>query len=153
MRTQASALTPSRGRWWFRRSGYKPAVGYIYPFAGILLALVTMVSPLSQFLLWLSPFFAKGSNAEWVMLAFHLAFPTILLAILWRGRNEAQPFVKDDLPVFAVPVLFHLLDIAFAFAGGFTAVLPLVVASSLIHIGLLGLIFFGTAQQRVLAPT
>ncbi len=78
------------GRAWFRRSGYKPVVGYVYPFIAILLALLTMVSPLSQFLLWLAPFFTKGSNAEWVMLAFHLIFPIILLAVFWRGRMKAR---------------------------------------------------------------
>jgi len=136
------------GRGWFRRSGYKPIVGYIYPFAGILLALITMVSPLSQFLLWLAPLSAKGSNSEWVMLAFHLAFPTVLLAILWRGRMKSSLTLKDDLPVLAVPALFHLLDILFAVAGGFTVVLPLIVFSSLVHITLLGLIFFRSAKSQ-----
>jgi hypothetical protein len=48
------------GRWWFRRSGYKPLVGYVYPLLATLLALLTLISPLSQFLLWLGPFFTKG---------------------------------------------------------------------------------------------
>jgi hypothetical protein len=136
------------GRWWFRRSGYRLIVGYIYPFAGILLALITMVSPLSQFLLWLAPFFAKGSNAEWVMLAFHLAFPTALLAILWGGRMKSALTLKDDLPVFTVPALFHLFDIMFAIVGGFAAVLPLIVFSSLVHIILLGLIYFRSIKLQ-----
>jgi hypothetical protein len=49
------------GRWWFRRVDYKPAVGYLYPFAALVLAMITMVTPLPSFLLWLQPFFAKGA--------------------------------------------------------------------------------------------
>jgi hypothetical protein len=126
------------GRWWFRRSGYKPVVGYIYPFLATLLALLTMISPLSQFLLWLGPFFTKGSNAEWVMLAFHLIFPTVLLAVFWRSRMKSPITLKDDLPVFAVVVLFHLSDILFTIAGGFDTILWLVVLVSLVHFLLLG---------------
>ncbi len=41
------------GRWWFKRSGHRTVVGYVYPFLAILLALVTLITPLSRFLLWL----------------------------------------------------------------------------------------------------
>jgi hypothetical protein len=126
------------GRMWFRRSGYKPAVGYVYPFLAILAALLTMVSPLSQVLLWLAPFFAKGSSAEWFMLAFHLVVPTVLLAVFWRGRMKSRLTLKDDLPVFAVTVLFHLADILFAVSAGFYEVLGLVLLASGIHVALLG---------------
>jgi hypothetical protein len=129
------------GRRWFRRSGYKPAIGYLYPFLAMLLSMITMVTPLSSFLLWLQPFFAKGSQVEWIMLAFHLAFPTLLLLFVWRGRMKAPLSLAGDLPVFAVAVVFHLLDIAGALAGGFSEVLPLVLASSVIHIALLGLVY------------
>jgi hypothetical protein len=125
------------GRWWFRRSGYKPAVGYAYPFIAILLALVTMVSPLSQFLLWLAPFSAKGSSAEWIMLAFHLIFPTVLLLVFWRGRMRTQINLKDDLPIFAVLVGFHLSDVLFTLVNRFTSILWLVLAASLIHCALM----------------
>ncbi len=129
------------GRWWFRRSGYKPIVGHVYPFAAILLALITMVSPLSQFLLWLGPLFAKGSNAEWVMLAFHLVFPTILLAVIWRGRMKNPLSLKSDFPVFAAPVVFHLADILFTISAGYYDILWLVLLSSFVHFGLLGIIY------------
>ncbi len=130
------------GRWWFRRSGYKPAIGYLYPFVALTLAMITMVTPLSSFLLWLQPFFAKGSQAEWIMLAFHLAFPSLLLLFVWRGRMKAPLSLAGDLPIFAVVVVFHLMDIGGALAGGFSEVLPLVVASSVIHIAWLGLVYF-----------
>ena len=99
-----------------------------------------MVSPLSQFLLWLAPFFTKGSSAEWAMLAFHLVFPTVLLAVFWRGRMKSPITLKSDLPIFAVIILFHISDILFTIAGGFSAILWLVLLVSLVHFVLLGLI-------------
>jgi len=128
------------GRWWFKRSGYRPVVGYIYPFLAIFLALLILVSPLSPFLLWLAPFFTKGSNGEWIMLAFHILFPTILLAVFWRGRMKHRLTFKGDLPIFAVVGLFHASDILFTLAGGYHEVLWLIVLASLIHLGLFGLI-------------
>ena len=130
------------GRWWFKRSGFKPVVGYIYPFLATLLALLTMVSPLSQFLLWLGPFFAKGSSAEWAMLTFHLVFPAILLAVFWKGRMKSPLTLKDDWPILAVGLLFHLSDILFTIAGGFNSILWLVLLASLAHFTLLAMIFF-----------
>jgi hypothetical protein len=130
------------GRSWFKRSGYKPAIGYVYPFVALLLALIAMVSPLSQFLLWLAPFGTKGSNAEWIMLAFHLIFPIILLAVFWRGRMKASIGLKGDIAVYAVFVLFPLSNILFAVAGGFSEVLWLVLLSSLVLAGLLGAIYY-----------
>lgn len=138
------------GRWWFKRSGYKPAVGYVYPFIAILMALLTMVSPLSPFLLWLAPFFAKGSHAEWVMLAFHLLFPSFLLAIFWRVRMKSPLTLKGDFPIFAVVVLFHLSDILFTIAGGFRDVLWLILLASVVHFALLGLIYFSSKKVKML---
>lgn len=141
------------GRWWFRRSGYKPVIGYIYPFIAIVLALLTLISPLSQFLLWLAPFGTKGSPFEWVMLGFHLIFPMVLLAVFWRGRMKQPITLKNDFPVYAVPILFHLSDILFTIAGGFYEVLWLVLLASTLHLVLLGLIYtssrgMGTAPAQ-----
>ncbi len=138
------------GRWWYRRSGYKPVIGYVYPFLMIFLALLAMISPISQFLLWLAPFFSKGSNAEWVMLGFHLIFPTLLLFIFWRGRMKYPVTLKEDLPVFAVIGGFHLADILFTLAGGYTEVLWLVIVASVVHWALLGWIYF--AGRKIKAP-
>jgi hypothetical protein len=136
------------GRWWFRKSDYKPVVGYVYPFIAILMALLTMVSPLSQLLLWLAPFFTKGSNAEWIMLAFHLVFPVVLLAIFWRGRMKYPITLKGDLPAFAVIGLFHLCDILFTLAGGFHEILWLILLVSFIHFALLGLICYAGMKAK-----
>jgi len=141
------------GRRWFRRSGYKPVVGYLYPFIALILAMITMVTPLSSFLLWLQPFFSKGSRAEWIMLAFHLAFPCLLLLLFWRGRMKSPLSLTGDLPIFAVIVVFHLTDIVGALAGGFSEVLPLVVASSVAHIALLGLVYYLGRRVRTETQT
>jgi hypothetical protein len=138
------------GRWWYRRSGYKPVVGYVYPFLMNFLALLVMVSPLSQFLLWLGPFFAKGSNSEWIMLGFHLLFPIILLAIIWRGRMRYPITIKEDLAAFAVIGFFHLSDIIFTLVGGYGQIFWLIVLVSVIHWGILGLIY--AAGRKANAP-
>ena len=78
------------GRWWYKKSGYRTLVGCIYPFIAMITALLLMISPISQFLLWLEPFFEKGQSIEWVMLAFHLSVPTALLILLWRGRMNTR---------------------------------------------------------------
>jgi len=138
------------GRWWFKRSGYKPVVGYVYPFLMIFLALLVMVSPLSQFLLWLAPFYTKGSNGEWIMLGFHLIFPIALLAVFWRGRMKYPVTLKEDLPAFAVIGLFHLSDILFTIAGGYTDILWLILLASAIHWVLLGWVY--AAGRKVKMP-
>lgn len=138
------------GRWWFKRSGCKPLVGYVYPLAVFVLALATMVSPLSQVLLWLAPFFSKGSNAEWVMLGFHLAFPTALLIVLWKGKIKYPLTFQGDLPIWVVTVLFHLADILGAIVGGYSEVIWLVVLSSLAHVALLVLVYL--VSQKMTRP-
>jgi hypothetical protein len=141
------------GRWWFKRSGYKPLVGLLYPFLAFILALITMALPTSSFLLWLAPFGVKGSNSEWVMLAFHLIFPTVLLIFFWRGRMKSRLTFKNDVPVFAVIVLFHLADILFAIAGGFYDVLWLVLLVSAVHVALLGLIVYRSTKVESTGQT
>jgi len=129
------------GRWWYRKSGYKQVVGFIYPFLSMLAALLLMVSPISRFLLWLGPIFEKASQAEWVMLAFHLVFPIILLIFLWRGKMKAS-YTRKDLPIFLIPVVLHLYDIIFSVVGGFTEILWIVILASVIHTALLALFYF-----------
>ena len=136
------------GRWWFKRSGYKPLVGYVYPFLAFILAMASVASPLASFLLWLAPFGAKGTNAEWIMLAFHLIFPTLLLIFFWHRRSKFIVAFKNDFPVFAVIVLFHLANILFAIAGGFYDVLWLVLLVSAVHITLLGLIVYRSTKSK-----
>jgi hypothetical protein len=137
------------GRWWYKRSGYKPVVGYVYPFLYIFLALLAMVSPLSQFLLWLAPFFTKGSNGEWIMLSFHLLLPIVLLLVFWHGRMKYPVTLKEDLPVFAVIGLFHLSDILFTVAGGYNEILWLILLASVVHWMLLGWICAARKKVKI----
>jgi hypothetical protein len=124
------------GRWFYKKSGYRPLVGSIYPFITMFTALLLMISPISRLLLWLEPFFEKGQPIEWVMLAFHLIIPTALLIFLWRGRMNNR-FTRLDLPIFIVPIALHLLDIVFTILGGFTEILWIVLLASAIQSGLL----------------
>lgn len=124
------------GRRWYEKSGYRPLVGYTYPFIAMFVSLLLMISPLSRFLLWLGPFFEKGQPIEWVMLAFHLAVPTALLVFLWRGKMTGR-FTLADLPIFIVPIVLHASDILFTVIGGFTEILWLVLLASAMQTGLL----------------
>lgn len=129
------------GRWWYRKSGFRPLVGYTYPFIAMFAALLLMISPLSQLLLWLGPLFQKGQPVEWAMLAFHLLLPAALLVFLWRGKMTTR-FSMDDLPIFIVPTVLHLSDIVFTIAGGFTEILWIVVLASAIQTALLAFAWF-----------
>jgi hypothetical protein len=117
------------GRWWYAKSGSRPWVGYVYPFIAMFAALLMMISPISQLLLWLGPLYQKGQAVEWAMLAVHLLLPAALLTFLWRGRMTAR-FTLDDLPVFVFPTVLHLIDIIFTLLGGFTDILWLVLLAS-----------------------
>jgi len=130
------------GRYWFRRSGWRPLVGWIYPVLTMLAALALLVSPVSQFLLWCAPFFRKGSAVEWVMLGMHCVVPAALLLFGWRGRMTRALTLRDDLPVFLVPGVFHVADLAFAVAGGFTVIIPLEIAVTAVHWAIVALAFF-----------
>ena len=112
-----------------KKSGYRPLVGYLYPFLAMIAALLLMISPLSNLLLWLGPIFQKGGRIEWYLLAFHLVVPLTLLAIHWRGRMSGC-FNLEDLPVFIVPTVLHLSDIIFTLVGGFTEILWIVLLAS-----------------------
>lgn len=124
------------GRWGYRKSGYRPAVGCVYPFVAMFAALLLMISPVSNLLLWLGPVFQKGSSIEWIMLAFHLAVPFALLVFMWRGKMT-KSFTAEDLPVFVVPTALHLSDILFTVIGGFTEILWIVLLASFAQTALL----------------
>jgi hypothetical protein len=129
------------GRGIYKRSGYKTWVGWLYPFLAMLVALITMVTPLSQFLLWLAPVGLKGSGYEWILFGFHLIFPTLLLVFLWRGKMTGRFVFSADWPLFLVPLLFHIADLVGILVGGYANVLWLAVLATSVHGGLLMWIF------------
>lgn len=111
------------GRFWHRRSGYSPVVGIAYPILAALATLLVLITPVSLFLLNLWPFFAQGSNVEWVMLGVMLVVPPILLAVFWRGRmREAYSLRADGLP-FLLLGGFPVLNVCFTLVGGYTRIL------------------------------
>lgn len=139
------------GRWWFRRSGYRPVVGYLYPFAAILLALAALLSPLSQLLLWLAPLYVKGSRGEWIMLGVWLLLPVVLLALFWRGRMAGGMRLRGSMAMLGAPLILHVTDLLFALAGGYRGVLWLVALAGAAHLALLSLIFFRGRRVGVAA--
>jgi hypothetical protein len=138
------------GRWWFERSKHRPVVGYLYPILSMLAALAMLASPVSQFLLWLSPFFRKGSPVEWALLGIHCAVPIILLIAVWRGRMKEPLTIRGDLPVFLVPVAFHISDLVFAAVGGYGEILALLALITAVHVLLLLTIFIRGRNVRPL---
>jgi len=127
------------GRYWHRKSGYNKTVGYVYPVVCMIGALAVLVTPISKFLLWLEPVFAKGSNAEWVMLAALTAVPVLMLAILWRGKMTGTLSLKRDLPIFAVLVGLPLMEVIFTIAGGYRDILGLEIGAAVV----MALLVFG----------
>jgi putative effector of murein hydrolase LrgA (UPF0299 family) len=112
----------------------------------MLLALATMVSPLSRLLLWLYPFLGKGSVGEWIMLAVHIAVPALLLALVWRGRMKGRLSWRDDWPLLFILVGVPVVHLAFALAGGYWDVLWLVAASTALLGGMVIALFAGSAR-------
>lgn len=129
------------GRWWYRKSDFKFAVGYLYPVLGMLAALGILVTPLSNFLLWLQPFMQKGSVSEWIMMVFYLCMAAALLAVFWRGRMLRKLSFKDDLPIFLVFTASHISNIFFALIGGFYEILWLQILAASVQLGLIFLIY------------
>jgi len=138
------------GRWWYQKTGYRALVGFVYPFIAMFAALLLMISPISRFLLWLGPFFEKGQPVEWVMLAFHLLVPTILLIFLWQGRMRTR-FTRLDLPIFLVPMVLHLSDITFTIVGGFTEILWIVLLASVAQTAFLGFAWLKNRERSIVA--
>ncbi|NMC47742.1 MAG: hypothetical protein GYA52_13025 [Chloroflexi bacterium] len=133
------------GRWWYKKSGFRPLVGYLYPMISMIASLLLMISPLSNFLLWMGPFFQKGQSIEWVMLAFHLLVPCVLLIFLWRGKMTSR-FTVNDLPIFIVPTALHLSDILFTVLGGYMEILWIVLLASVLQTAFLLFAWFNNRQ-------
>ena len=137
------------GRAWYKKSNFKTSVGILYPILAFIFALLTMVSPLSQFLLWLAPFGSKGSNFEWIMLAFHLIFPLLLLLIFWQGKMKTPLTLKEDYPVLVTFIGFHLADILCTIKSGYAEILWLVVLTSAVHALIIAWIFLAGRKPKL----
>lgn len=124
------------GRWWYKKSGYKPVVGYLYPPLMMLLALGVMFSPVSSFLLWLGPIFAKGSNVEWVMMGLYFLLTAVIFVAVWQGRMRSSLSLREDWPVLLPLVGFHAINILFGIIGGYWNILWLAVLAFALEAGL-----------------
>ena len=132
------------GRWWYKKSGYHPAVGILYPLLTMIGALGVMISPLSKFLLWLEPLYARGSVAEWIMLAVFIALPVLMLLVFWRGRMLEGMSFRKDYPVFLVLIGFPVINIIFCLIGGYFGVLWLVsLAAAVLALMVMSVYLFG----------
>lgn len=130
------------GRWWYKKSGYKTVVGYLYPVLAMLGALVAMfMAPVSQFLMWMAPFFGKGSVGEWIMLGAYLILPVLILLVFWRGRMKEPLSFKKDYPVYMILAGFPVINLVFCLVGGFTGVLWLVLTAALAMIALVSAVY------------
>lgn len=107
------------GRYWYKKSNYKSYVGIIYPVLCMLAALLVMVSPISQFILWLGPFFNKGGVTEFIMLGLTLVM-LIAVLIIWRGRMQRKLTLKEDYIILLIFGVFHLSNLIFQLFMGIT---------------------------------
>ncbi len=122
------------GRWWFNKSNAHPLVGVVYPFVSMIAALLILLTPpVGPLMLWLGPFFAQGSVSEWIMLAFYLFFPAILLLVFWRGRMQRPLLLREMWPIFGIFVFLHASDLVFTLIGGYWNVLWIVALSGVVH--------------------
>jgi hypothetical protein len=130
------------GRYWYKKSGYKTIVGYMYPPLVLLAGLIVMVSPLSAFLLWTGPFFAKGGRTEYIMFVLGFLFLAVI-TVLWRGKMRRQLTAKNDYIILTIFGIFYLSNIVFAIIGGQWKILLFSLPFVVIHMGLLFYGFFG----------
>jgi uncharacterized membrane protein len=133
------------GRWLYARYK-KEIIGYLCPFVGGLVGVVLLVSPLTQFLLFVMPFFPIYTRgAEIAILAANFA---VGLGILLRYQKIDSPVdLKVDYPIFIIPLILHGFDIILVFALQLEAAYIPVVAVSLVHMGYLGFVYLKGRRQ------
>lgn len=123
------------GRAWYRRSGYRSSVGVAYPILCSLGALLVLVSPLSQFLIWLAPFFGKGSVGEWIMLGANAAAGLYFFICYVPPTRRSSRAPGLETPALLVLVAGPLLNLAICLASGYWDIAWLVDISALVLAG------------------
>ncbi len=139
------------GRRQHKKSGYKSGRGMAYviiaPLAGVLL----IISPITQFLLFLYPIFPLYLNrtAEIVMLS---CIALVSLAILIKHRKRSSTIdAKGDRVIWVIPLVLHSFDIIIAFSLGITiAYIPVLLFAG-IHLGYVGYYIFKKTKIPVTA--
>jgi len=138
-----------QGRFWQSRAKRPLLIGYLYPPIALLVGLLIMISPLSNFLLWLGPFLAKGSFAEYIMLGLAFtAFLSVLIYFFTRRRSTEKFSFKEEWPLWVVFAVSHVSDILFTLIGGYWSILPLVLGASVFHMFILFMLFRFRAKKK-----
>jgi hypothetical protein len=133
------------GRHWHKKSGYKTIIGYIYPPLALLAGLIIMVSPLSAFLLWIGPFFAKGGWTEYIMFVLGFLF-LIGITIYWRGKMLRKLSIQNDYIILVIFGIFYLSNIIFSIIGQQWSILLFSLPFMAVNMGIL---FWGFTRKNI----
>ncbi|MCX7028252.1 MAG: carotenoid biosynthesis protein [Spirochaetes bacterium] len=123
------------GRAWYRKSGYKSSVGTAYPILCSLAALLILVSPLSQFILWLAPFMKKGSAGEWIMLGVNASVGLVFFFVFAWPAVRKQARREREIPAVLILIVIPIMNFAICLVGGYWDIAWLVGASTIILAG------------------
>lgn len=137
-----AALFIMIGRSIHKKHNYNKKIGYIYPFVAHLIALLFVMSPLTQFLTILSPLMPQESNGEWYIFIFTMIVPILILLFIWRGKMVGHLSIKRDLPIFLTLLGFPVVNELFCLIGGYNQILWLVTLAGLSLFILVGLIHY-----------
>ncbi|MCK4531019.1 MAG: hypothetical protein KAU44_07555 [Candidatus Marinimicrobia bacterium] len=137
------------GRWWLKKSGGNKIVAIAYPVLAMIAALFVMVSPISQFLLWLGPIFSKGGVSEWIMLGVWFLVPTVLFLIYGRRYTKTISIKKEYL-IFLIYGLSHVVNLIFALIGQHYILLPLIIGIGLLQNLILYLVYLRSKKPKYL---
>lgn len=130
------------GRKLHKKSGYKQNRGISYIILSPILGVLLIVSPLTQFILFLYPIFPLFLNrtAEIVMLSI-IAVISIATLIKCRKRSLDVDY-KEYSVIWVVPLILHTFDIVLAFSLGIKiAYIPVLLFAG-IHLGFLAYYIF-----------
>lgn len=124
------------GEWWHKKKGYSNQIGYIYPALAAILSLACMISPLSNILNHMGPFFTRTSNMQWVMLVTLSVISAGILVLAfvkyWDRTVVSSLNYKKDFPILFTFLGFPLANTLFCVIGGYTEILWLVVLAELV---------------------
>jgi hypothetical protein len=125
---------------WLYNKKKKQAFGAWMPFLAIIPALLLLVSPVIRFLLFAEPFAEMYTRtAELILLVVNYA---VGIFMLLRYMKLDHPFnLKQDGPIFIVPLVLHIFDLAIAFYLGLTTAIIPVVVVSVLHLGFLAFVY------------
>jgi hypothetical protein len=130
-----STITFTIGRYLYKKSGYKPAVGYLYPILGALAALGMLFSPLSSLFIDATYPLKIGAAVEWITLSFWSLIGFIGI-LIWRFRMKSPLTFPGDWPIFIIPTVLHVADITGALILGVAAVTINSIVVTVIHLAI-----------------